>query len=75
VKNYAYFIKTEDFDDKEFSFAFKSLTARARENLGDFTALTKYKAPPSKLAEMNNVKIESQVSINPFPLLTYYKAS
>lgn len=61
MKNYAYHIKTESFDENEFTFAKKSLTARARENLGDFGSITKYKTPASKLAELNNVKIEAQV--------------
>jgi len=60
VKNYAHFLKNESFDDREFSFAVKSLTARARENLGEYSAITKYKAPANKLAELNNVKIEAQ---------------
>jgi len=36
------------------------LTARARENLGEYSAITKYKAPANKFAELNNVKIEAQ---------------
>jgi len=61
VKNYAHFVKNESFDEREFSFAVKSLTARARENLGEYSAITKYKAPANKFAELNNVKIEAQV--------------
>jgi len=61
VKNYAHFLKNESFDDREFSFAARSLTARARENLGEYSAITKYKAPANKLAELNRVKIEAQL--------------
>lgn len=63
VKDYGYFVKSEKFDEIEFGFATRTLTARARENLGDYEILTKYKPPTFKVAQRNEVKIEAQVPI------------
>ena len=61
VKNYAFFLKSEKFDDVEFQFASRTLTAKARENLGDYTVSSKYKPPTFIAAQRNEVKIEAQV--------------
>ena len=66
MKNYAFFIKTEKFDDIEFQFAAKTLTAKARENLGEYTVSSKYKPPTFITAQRNEVKIEAQVLKNGF---------
>ena len=65
MKNYAYFLKNEDFDKKELTYANRALTAKARENLGDAIIPTKYKSPTFKIAELNGVKMEAYVPQSP----------
>jgi len=61
VKNYAFFLKSEEFDKREFHFANKMLTSKSKEDFGGFSAQTKYKPPPFKIAQLNEVKIDANV--------------
>ena len=53
-------MKKEAYDANEFGFAKKSLSARQREYLGDFTTGPKCN-PSSRLEQINRVKIDAQV--------------
>jgi len=59
VKNYAYFLKNEDFDKKEMKFANKMVSSKAREDLGDPKVAAKYTAPPFKIAELQEMRSDA----------------
>ena len=61
VKNYAYFLHEEDFDEKEFEFTRKMLNQKHKEGLGEQSIKTKYVAPIPKFTERSNVIREGKV--------------